>query len=275
MNQRAIALLALLTPGCVGMLATPDDTGPRADARLSDAGPAADALRFDAYGADALALDAFAPGADAFEMPDAYEPPPPPDAYIPPPPPLADRIQVQVTQECREGGVKFVVLPTSPYRTRDGYSFAWNRTSGGAPFTTSGNALVVANVDPSTWSTTYPNHYDVVVSHAGYPDRVVADVWTNPCNHDDNPTDCPENNRDLVTNQESYAPGDHFDARVLSGASYHAPWYVLDGLRDVAFDEDGRHLTATVASLPIHIHAQGNSTVGSAVCHGWTERWFY
>jgi hypothetical protein len=191
------------------------------------------------------------------------------------PTPTVDRIQVQIHQECREGGVKVTVVPTSPFRGADGYAFAWTRTAGAATFRAAGNSVVADNAQTPSFAG-YPMHFDVRVSYPGYPDRVVADVWSNPCNHDDNPTSCPENTRDLVTNQESYRAGDTFDARLTGTAQTLAtPWYVLDGIADATFSEEGRHLVGRVAALPIHVHAQPNSTVGMAVCHGWTERWFY
>ncbi len=197
-----------------------------------------------------------------------------PDAP-PAPTPTADRIQVQIHQECREGGVKFTLVPTSPFRGVDGYTFSWLRTMGSAPFTTANNAVVVANAAPPSYPG-YPIHFDVLVRRPGYPDRTVSDVWSNPCNHDDNPTACPENTRDLVTNQESYRVGDTFDARLVGTTqTVHAPWYVLDGLSDAVFSKEGRHVVARVTSLPVHVHAQPDSVVGMAVCHGWTERWFY
>lgn len=191
------------------------------------------------------------------------------------PSPTANRIQAQVHQECREGGVKFTVIPTSPFRGVDGYTFTWVRTMGAASFTTANNSVVAANAAPPGYAG-YPMHFDVTIRRAGYADRVVSDVWSNPCNHDDNPTECPENTRDLVTDRESYAVGDAFDARLVGTTqTVHAPWYVLDGLSDAVFSEEGRHVVARVTSLPIHVHAQPDSVVGMAVCHGWTERWFY
>lgn len=186
--------------------------------------------------------------------------------------PLAGVIQLQITQECREGGVKFVAKATTPFPGTDGYSFAWNKTSGDGTFTASGNS-VVSIVMPAQQI-----HFDLVVGHAGYTDQTAHDVWSATCMHDDNPTDCPENDRPVKTNQESYAVGDTIEMW-LEGTEpdRDIAWYVLDGV-----DTGGNigtkgagHLVGKVTALPIRLHAQPSSTIGMAKCHGWTERFFF
>ncbi len=261
----AVSLGAALNLGCdAASPSTLVELDPSADASADRAAvtsdSAIDASLIDAPSRDVASTDATATDSTAMDAPRT---------------PLAPVIQVAIQQECREGGVKFTVIPTSPFRGADGYSFMWVRTMGAASFTTANNALVAANAPPPGYAG-YPVHFDVTIRRPGYPDRTVSDVWSNPCNHDDNPTECPENARDLVTNQESYAVGDTFDARLVGTTqTVHAPWYVLDGLSDATFSEEGRHVVARVTSLPVHVHAQPDSVVGMAVCHGWTERWFY
>ncbi|MDP3275329.1 MAG: hypothetical protein Q8Q09_09060 [Deltaproteobacteria bacterium] len=184
---------------------------------------------------------------------------------------IASVIQFAVQKECRAGGVTFTAIPTSPFRGPESYRFQWTRTRGTAMFTATNNSVSAQNN-----ATGDEVHFDLTVQRDGYPDAVARDVWAAACNTAGSPTTCPENTRDLVTNQESYAVGDTFDARLIGTTQTLAsPWYVLEGVSDAVFSEEGRHVVARVTSLPIHVHAQPNSTVGMAVCHGWTERWFY
>lgn len=219
-------------------------------------------------------------------MNDVPNPPPvdvpnPPPVDVPDPPAaIADRIQAQVMQECREGGVKFTAVPTTPFRGTAGYSFQWMLFEGSAPYVVNNNSVVIQNTDPGRNWPGYPMHFSLTIRRAGYPDAVLPDVWSNPCNHDDNPIDCPENTREVLTNQETYAPGDMFVARYpgAGALTLAAPWYGLDGLTNAVFSDDGRTLMARVQSLPIRVHAQINAPQMAGqprICHGWTERYFF
>jgi hypothetical protein len=205
---------------------------------------------------------------------------PPPTDVPDPSPPIADRIQAQVTQECRENGVKFVATPTSPFRGTAGYTFEWTLTQGSAPWAANNNSVVAQSTSEALNWPGYPMHFRLTIRRPGYPDAVLPDVWSNPCNHMDNPVDCPENTREVLTNQETYQVGDMFVARYpgAGALSIAAPWYGLDGLTDATFADEGRLLMARVGSLPIRVHAQINSPQqmgGPRICHGWTERYFF
>ncbi len=163
----------------------------------------------------------------------------------------------------------FTALPTSPFRETTGYRFQWAHTMGRASYTARDNAVVAMND-----ATGDAIHFDLTVSRDGYPDAVIRDLWADPCNRDGNPTTCPVNDRVLRTDRERYAVGDAFEVTVPD-APQGVHWYVTSGLADVVQSDQGRSLRARVTSLPVHVHAQPDSVVGMAVCHGWTERWFY
>ncbi len=163
----------------------------------------------------------------------------------------------------------FTALPTSPFRETTGYRFQWAHTMGRASYTARDNAVVAMND-----ATGDAIHFDLPVSRDGYPDAVIRDLCADPCNREGNPTTCPVNDRVLRTDRERYAVGDAFEVTVPD-APPGVHWYVTSGLADVVQSDQGRSLRARVTSLPVHVHAQPDSVVGMAVCHGWTERWFY
>lgn len=118
-------------------------------------------------------------------------------------------IQLQLQQECISGKQKFDLHPISPSSnvgefnydlipiTEYGYTPIITRTS-------KPNEFFVDNPP----SNRHANFY-VKVSKPGYAD-ILFKTYTTTCDHDGNPTNCPENDRTLTANKTYFKTGEAF-----------------------------------------------------------------
>lgn len=185
---------------------------------------------------------------------------------------MANRIQCQVYQECRNGGCTFVIVPFTPDGDINNYTFSWFNSSGNGIVITqlSSNSFVIENNQPNTQTT----HVQVTVSRAGYND-FVYDAWSNTCDHDDMPTSCPENGRSVSTNSDSYNIGDTIIADwggSFFGCVQSMSWY---NQNISATTQSGTHFEGIVTGYPAILHGQPNHNNQTCKeCHGWTEKVF-
>jgi hypothetical protein len=185
---------------------------------------------------------------------------------------MANRIQCQVYQECRNNGVTFVIVPFTPDGDVNSYTYSWfNSSNNGIVIRTlSNNSFVIENNQPNTQTT----HVQVTVSRAGYTD-FIYDAWSSTCDHDGLPTSCSDNNRNVITNSNTYNIGDVIIADWAGsffGCVQSMSWY---NQNISATTQNGTHFEGIVTGYPAVLHGQPNHNNDTCKeCHGWTEKVF-
>jgi hypothetical protein len=176
----------------------------------------------------------------------------------------AHPIQIKIANECREGGMKFKFLPFTPNTDISQYQISVQNLNPKIEFNFSGNTLITKNNIPDNGNA----YFVLTVSKEGYEDFSYQG-YTSTCEHDGSPTNCPENNNDLILDKEYYQAGDTFTATwtgtLLSGQ-------ILDWFNEnvTLISKSENFFIGRINAFPAHIYTQPGSPDPNSrrFCHG-------
>lgn len=175
-------------------------------------------------------------------------------------------IHTQVFQECREGGVKFKFEPFTEDSTLKKFLLSIEDNDSQLPYTYSSSSFVALN--------NYNNriaNFKVNISNENYRFAQFT-AGSSTCSHDENPINCPENDRKLLIDKKSYIVNDVVNVRwtgTLEPCSTHLNWYLINM---TLISSTKSTLVARIDAFPAQIQAQPAANyAGCHICHGWTK----
>jgi hypothetical protein len=177
-------------------------------------------------------------------------------------------IHAQIYQECREGGVKFKFEPFTQDSTIKKFLLSIEDNDSQLPYAYSLNSFVAQNNAPN--NNRYAD-FKVNISNDNYRFAQFT-IGSSTCNHDSNPINCPENNRQLLIDKKSYVLNDIVTITwtgTLQSCSTHLNWF-LDNMTVIS--SNNSTLVAKINGFPAQVQAQPASNyAGCYICHGWTK----
>ncbi|MFN3851544.1 MAG: hypothetical protein ACK4NY_19050 [Spirosomataceae bacterium] len=176
-------------------------------------------------------------------------------------------LQTFIYQECRDGGVKMRYEPFSNDSTVNVFTLGVENQEARVPYDLTNNTLIIKN---SGSNSNLLGKMKVHIGHENYK-KLEIDVYAATCQHDNNPTLCPENTRSLTLDKQSYNIGDTI--RVTWNGTLEECQSLFWFLNNVTFiSQSGKNFVGIVSSLPASIQAQPSNNLNSCnVCHGWTK----
>jgi hypothetical protein len=176
-------------------------------------------------------------------------------------------IHTQVYQECREGGVKFKFEPFTQDSTIKKFLLSIEDNDSELPYTYTLSSFVAQNNSPNN---NRQADFKVNISNDNYR-FTQFNIGSSTCQHDSNPTNCPENNRELLIDKKSYLVNDIVNVTwtgTLQACSTQLNWYLTNM---TLISSTNSTLKARIDGFPAKVQAQPASNyAGCYICHGWT-----
>ncbi|MCU0325010.1 MAG: hypothetical protein MUF45_07125 [Spirosomaceae bacterium] len=176
-------------------------------------------------------------------------------------------LQTFIYQECRDGGVKMKYEPFSADSTLTMFTIGAENQEARVPYDLINNTLIIKN---SGSNSNLLGKLKVHLGHQNYK-KLEIDVYAATCQHDNNPTLCPENNRSLTLDKQYYNVGDTI--RVTWNGTLEECQTLFWFTNNISFvSQNGKNYVGIVSGLPASLQAQPSNNTGSCnVCHGWTK----